>query len=216
MTPKCPSQPAEKAKEPDPRRQGLEEGLAAAAEKNRERAARLLIIEAFGRLGIPYGQWPEFVRAFYTDQQQRIEYHQFVNPSPFQAPDFDRLNQSPRDWVKVADKAWELHRNGFLQKCKDWVNAGIDEDIVEVKRARGTGTKVPALGGRRRGDNTPINRRYGWAAKYLLRAPLKEIAAADADPTTVGKVAREIVRLAGWADTSNNQESDGSQKNPRP
>ena len=80
------------------------------------------------------------------------------------------------------------------------VRAGVDEEIAEVKRARDTGKKVPAPGvGRRRGGNTPIDRRYDWAAKYLVKVPLKEIAGADADATTVGRVAREIVRLAGWA-----------------
>jgi hypothetical protein len=32
------------------------------------------------------------------------------------ASDFDRLKESAQDWVKVADRAWELHRNEFLQK----------------------------------------------------------------------------------------------------
>jgi hypothetical protein len=44
-----------------------------------------------------------------------------------------------------------------------------------------------------------MGRRYEWAARYLLRVPLKEIAGADADAATVGRVAREIVRLAGWS-----------------
>jgi hypothetical protein len=77
---------------------------------------------------------------------------------------------------------------------------GQDEKIVEPKRVRGTAKKVPAhVVGQRRGGNTPIDRRYEWAAKYLLKVPLKEIAGADADATTVGKVARRIVRSAGWA-----------------
>jgi hypothetical protein len=197
MTSKLARKPAEKAKKVEP---GAE-GLAAAAGKNRERAARLDIVEGLRRLGTPYNQWPDFVRAFYTDPQQRIEYHQFMTPSSFQAPDFDRLNQSPQDWVKAADRAWELHRDKFLQEYTDWESAGVDEEIVEIKHARGPGKKVSAqlgLEDRGRGDNTPLGRRYEWAAKYLSKIPLKEIAGADADPSTVGKVAREIVRLAGW------------------
>ena len=93
--PRLPRKLVEKASKPEPRREGAE-GLAAAAGKNRERDARLRIVDAFGRLGIPYNQWPDLVRVFYTDQQQRIEYHQFMTPSPFQAPDFDRLSESPR------------------------------------------------------------------------------------------------------------------------
>jgi hypothetical protein len=122
-----------------------------------------------------------------------------MTPSPFQAPDFDRLSESHQDWVKVADKAWERHRNEFLKECEAWVIAGVDDEIVTVKRARGTGRKsLSQLAGKRRGGNTPVDRRYEWAAKYLVNVPLKEIAGADADATTVGRVAREIVRSAGW------------------
>jgi hypothetical protein len=122
-----------------------------------------------------------------------------MTPRPFQAPGFDRLSQSPKGCVKVADDAWELHRNKFLQECEDWVTAGVDEEIADVKRSRGPGKKLlGAEGGRRRGANTPIDRRYGWAAKYLAKVPLKEIAGADTDATTVGRAAREIIRLAGW------------------
>ena len=185
-------------KKPEPRRQDVA-GQAAAAEKNREREARLCIIRALYGLGIPVNQWPDFVRAFSTDPHQQIKYDQSMTPAPFQAPEFDRLNQSPKDWVKVADRAWELHRNRFLQECKDWVSAGVDEEIL-VKRARGTRKKKLAHGeGQARGENTPIKRRYEWAARYLVKVPLKEIAGADADASTVGRIAREILRLAGWA-----------------
>jgi len=196
MNAKSPRKLAEKAKKSEPRRQG-EEGLAEAARKNREREARLRIIEAFGRLGISCAQWPDFVRVFYAGPQQRIEFHQMMAPPSFQAPDFDRLSQSRSDWVKMADRAWALHRDRFLQYCDDSVSAGVDEEIVEVKRTRGTANKVPKVRGR--GANTPIDRRYEWAAKRLVKVPLKEIAGADADATTVGRVAREIIRLAGWA-----------------
>lgn len=181
--PELPRKPSQEAKQPEPPRQGIQ-GEAAAAGKNREREARLRIIDAFGRIGLSYRQWPDFVQAFYSDPLQRIEYRQFMMPSPFQAPDFDRLNQSPKDWVRVADQAWEVHRKKFLQECEDWVSAGVDEPIAEVKCARGTGKKASARGGgRRRGGNTPMDRRYEWAARYLLKVPLKEIAGADADAT---------------------------------
>ncbi len=190
----------EKLKKPELRGQS-DEGLAAAAAKNRERDARLRIIEAFRRSGIPYDQWPDFVRAFHADPHQRIEFHALMTPQPFQAPDLDRLNGSPRDWVKNADHAWEQHRNRFLRECEDWVRTGVDEEIKEVKGVRGSGKEGPVpVGGRRRGNNTPMDRRYEWAARYLLKTPLKEIAGADADAATVGRIAREIVRLAGWSD----------------
>jgi hypothetical protein len=189
----------EKLKRPELKGQS-EEGLAAAAAKNRERDARLRIIEAFRRLGIPYNQWPDFVRVFYADPDKRIEFHAFIMPQSFQAPDLDRLSESLGDWLKKADSAWEVHRNKFLQECQDWVSAGVDEEIEDAKAVRASGKKGPArVGSRRRGDNTPMDRRYEWAARYLLKAPIKEIAGADADAATVGRVAREIVRLAGWS-----------------
>ena len=122
-----------------------------------------------------------------------------MTPTSFQAPDFDRLTESPQDWLKKANSEWERHRKKFLQECEDWVRAGVDEDIVEV-RLRGSGKEGPAhVGSRRRGNNTPMDQRYQWAARYLLKTRLKEIAGADADAATVGRVAREIVRLAGWS-----------------
>ena len=196
--PKLPRKLAAKAKEPEPRRQDVV-GQAAAAERNCEREARLRLIQVLCRSGIRQDQWPDFVRTFYADPQQRTEYHQFMTPPVFQAPEFDRLNQSAKNWLKVADKAWDLHRNRFLQDCEDWVREGLDEEIVEATPTRGRGTKQPAhVGGRNRGKNTPINRRYEWAAKYLVKVPLKEIGGAHAEASTVGRVAREIVRLAGW------------------
>jgi hypothetical protein len=184
-------------------------GQAAAAEKNRERDARFGIIQALSRLQIPSHQWPDFVQAYYADPGQRTEYHQFIAPSPFQAPRFDRLNQSPKDWSKLADTAWERHRKRFLQTFASWVRAGVDEEIVE-KRVRGSGKKTPAAAkSRRRGENTPTDRRYEWAAAYLVRAPLKVIAGADADASTVGRVARAIIRAAGWSAKSRTNKPSG-------
>jgi hypothetical protein len=177
-------------------------GQAAAAEKNRQREARLSIIQALARLGIPFHEWPDFVQAYYTDSHQQNEYRQLMMPSPFQAPDFDRLNQSPDDWINEADRAWALHRNTFLQECENWVKAGVDEKIVEAKRPRCPGKSSTHEGVQLRGDNTPIRLRYEWAAKYLARIPLKEIAGENADASTVGRIARQIVRSAGWATKS--------------
>jgi hypothetical protein len=136
--PKLPWKFAEQ--EPGPTRQDVA-GQASAAAKNRKLEARVGIIQAFGSLGIPFNEWPDLVRAFYTNPSQRIEYNQSMTPAPFQAPEFDRLNQSPRDWGKIADRAWELHRNRFLQECKDWVSEGVDEEI-RLKQVRGPGKKM--------------------------------------------------------------------------
>jgi hypothetical protein len=172
-------------------------GQAAAAESNRRREVRLGSIQAFFRLGIPYSEWPDFVKVYYADPHQQNQYCQNMLPLPFHAPDFDRLNQSPAEWKKAADTAWTLHRNRFLEECQNWVKMGVDEEIVWKERPRGPGNREFGRG-RRRADNTAIDQRFVWAAQYLARVPLKQIAGEHADPSTVGRIAREIVRSAGW------------------
>ena len=179
-------------------------GETAAAQQNRANQTRHAIIEALRRLGTPLDRWPDFVRSFYSDPRQQIEYQACMTPLPYQPPEFDRLNQTVEDWVNRADQGWERHRQEFLQQCQSWVAAGVDEPIEAAKRTRGAGEGAEILpepnpkGERSRGANTPLERRYEWAAKYLLGVPLKEIAGADADPSTVGRIAREILRTAGW------------------
>ena len=179
-------------------------GEAEAARKNRVREHRLKIVAAFQRLGIPQGRWTAAVRAFANDPTQVIDYHSCLTPLPFQAPEFDRLTQSPEEWMRLADAAWKKHRDGFLQQVEAWVAAGIDEPIETAKRVRGAGEEEVTSDDRKRGRNTSLERRYEWAAQYLLDVPLKEIAwpegkpAPDGDPSTVGRVAREILRAADW------------------
>jgi hypothetical protein len=171
-------------------------GQAAAAKNNREQENRLRIIRALS-LHIPYHDWPDFIRAYYTSPEQRIKYHQYITPPPFQAPRFDRLCQSTKDWANLADAAWKKHRDQFLRRCEAWVALGVDARIVE-KRARGSGKKGSATKGWGRGGNTPLEQRYEWAAKYLAGLPLKQIAAIGVDVSTVGRVARAAIRSAGW------------------
>jgi hypothetical protein len=155
-----------------------------------------------------YAQWPGFVREYYTDMQAQPEYRQPISPSPFQPSVFDRLKQSPEEWVKTADSAWLRHRDGFLRACQFWVTAGVDQEIPAVKRIRGCGAPD---GDGKRGDNTALERRYEWAAKYLLDIPLKEIAARDrADPSTVGRIARRVLQQANWLESAKRSER-GSQ-----
>jgi hypothetical protein len=169
-------------------------GQTAAAAKNREYEVRFEIVKAYSRLNIPYQQWPACVQEFYTNPGQRIEYHQFIAPSPFQPPRFDRLKQSPEQWAKLADRKWEQHRNRFLKACESWVAAGVDEEIAE-ETVRGSGKRPHS---RKRGQNTPLDKRYEWAALYLQGVPLKIIADPGTDVSTVGRVARAVIRSAGW------------------
>lgn len=177
------------------------EGQVSAAQKNRETQTRRRIVQALGWLGADFRtQWPDFVREFYRDPLKQTVFEDCALPPPFQPPDFDRLNQSPKDWAKVANAAWSQHRGRFLQSCQAWVEAGVDEEIPAAKQIRGPG--ITSKG--ERGKNTVFERRYVWAAKYLLRVPLKEIAAQDnADATTVGRVARATLTLANWLELSN-------------
>ena len=171
-------------------------------ENNRVRQARLAIIAALQRLGQPYAEWPSFIRKFNNHVGQDADYQQRISPPPFQPPDFDRLNQSPRDWIEGADRAWQLHRDRFLHGCRFWANVGVDDEIPAARRARGP--EVHALNGKR-GHNTAMDRRFEWAAQYLCRVPLKEIAAqSSAEPSTVGRIAREILRQAEWRDRRKN------------
>lgn len=195
---KLPRQRGANTNKPGPERPAAL-GQRACAEKNRELKARLRIVQALSHLSIPHAQWPDFVQSFYTDPSQRTAYHQYTGPAPFQAPRFDRLMQSDNDWAKLADSAWERHRNRFLKTFPSWVKAGVDEEIVE-KRVRGPGKKPRAdVHDGSRGENTPFERRYEWAARYLIRVPIKTIASAGEDVSTVGRVARSIIRSAGWS-----------------
>ena len=174
-------------------------GEAEAALKNRETEVRFQIIAAFQNLGIPFPRWPDCVRSFHTNPQEQLTYHQRMTPLPFHAPEFDRLTQKPDEWKRTADEAWERHREAFLQQCDEWVRTGVDEAVSAGPKLRGRGER-PGAGGitQSRGENTPIELRCEWAAQYLLRIPLKEIAGEVADVSTVGRCARAILRQAGW------------------
>ena len=178
-------------------------GQAASAKKNRQNEIRDRIVEALLLAGISCSQWPDCVQVHYLEMRDRHRFRQLRLPSPFQSPAFDRLNQSPEEWAKIADKAWERHRNWFLLKCEDWVKAGVDEEIPQAKRLRDRGKAAAAFpSSRRSGANTPLNQRYEWAARYFARVPLKEIAGEHANPSTVGRIARRIIRDAGWSTKS--------------
>jgi hypothetical protein len=133
-------------------------GQAAAALKNRMIKARLQIIAALQRLGIPQHKWPGFVLAFYTNSQQREGYSESSFLPPFQFPVFERLHDSPEQWAKKADAAWQQHRDAFLEKCQAWVSEGVDEEIPPAKQPRG-----PC----RKGRDAPLALRAEWAARRL-------------------------------------------------
>ena len=168
---------------------------AAAAKQNRTLALRTSILGALQSLDATRcGEWPDFVVAFSKDNGPPCE--QCASPEPFQPPDYDPLNQSPADWAKMANVKWQEHRDAFLARCEFWAATGVDDAIPPLKRVREASR---ATGKGRRGSNSAIERRYVWAAKYLLGFRIKEIAAKDlADPSSVGRIARQILKLAGW------------------
>jgi hypothetical protein len=180
-------------KEPIPRKDlGAQiTGDAAAALKNREIRVRLQIIDALQRLGTPMSEWPDFVQTFYRNPQERTAYSDSFESLPFYPPIFDRLSQSPAEWVKVANTAWEQHRDRFLKQCQFGVIAGVDEEIPVAKSTRGPGRK-----GRRR--NAALGLRFEWAARRLSGAAWKEIPTESFNEDQVKKTASEVLKLAGW------------------
>jgi hypothetical protein len=177
----------------------------AAAEKNRTRAARMSIVRALQSLGPRVcGIWPDFVVAFIKNETPQTENKQTASAEPFQPPDYDRLNQSPADWARMADAAWRKHRDAFLRRCEFWERAGVDEEIPPVIRLRGAGLAARKS---ERGANSAVDHRYVWAAKYLLGFRVKAIAADDlADASTVGRIARQILEEADWSRLRNTNE----------
>jgi len=163
-------------------------GDAAVAKKNREIKVRHQIIEAFQRLGIPQRDQPDFVRTFNADPDEPTGYYDSLEPLSFQPPVFDRLHESPQEWTKRADAAWQQHRDRFL---KLWVTRGVDEEIPLTKSTRGTGRAGRRL-------NAPLALRVEWAARRLSGAAWKEIAEEPFKEDQVKKAAREILRQADW------------------
>ena len=166
----------------------------AAAKRNRVRAERLAVIAALQDLGCPL-EAPSFVREFHNNLREHPDFRQPISPPPFQLPNFDRLNQSRDEWKVISQKAFEQHCDQFLRRRQFWVDAGVDDEIPPAKSTRGVRTQAV----RRKRRNTAIKLRYRWAAQYLCRIPLKEIAAqSDADSGTVGRIARAILKEAAW------------------
>jgi hypothetical protein len=169
-------------------------GQAAAVKKNRMLAARWKILAAIQRSGQAYSEWPDVVKRFYKKQSRGLR--QPVSPAAFQPPAFDRLNQSPESWIAAADQAWQHHRDRFLSCCQFWEETGVDEAVPAAKRSRGAGSGSAE---KKRGANTAMALRFQWAAQYLSGMAIKEIAfQSGADVSTVGRVARETLRRAGW------------------
>jgi hypothetical protein len=170
-------------------------GQAAAAEQNRQREARLEILQALQGLGIPFQQWSDFVQAYYRDSPQRIVSRQLISPPLFKPPAFDRLNESPKEWKKKADEKWEQHCEPFLKDREFWVQQGVDEKIPETKRRRGVGKAQS----QRKRKNTAIERRYEWAALRVCGKAWKEIAARyGCQESAVIKAASKVLRVAHW------------------
>ena len=166
-------------------------GEAAAAAKNRQISARLQIIEGLRRLGVPHLEWPDFVRTFCTNPQERQGYHASISPPSFQPPDFERLHESPEQWAKKADAAWQKHRDGVLKQWQSWATEGVDEEIPPTKNTRGPGRKWHRL-------NAPLDVRPDWAARRLMGESWKEIAGDRFKQDQVRKGASELLKLAGW------------------
>jgi len=168
-------------------------------EKNREQKARDEIVGALQRLKVAVGQWPEYVQEHLRQPDPRFNHP--IAPSPFQPPVFDRLNQSPADWQKAADQAWQKHRESFLKGCEFWTESDVDAAISTDKRTRGTGKKrrnaLPSL-------------RFEWAARKIAGCAWKEIACARFTESQVTKAATAILNTAGWPTKEKKNRKSGS------
>lgn len=169
-------------------------GHAAAAEENRKQLARVAIVEAIARLGIPRSQWPDFIEAHNRSVPHPTPFRQLISPARFKPPVFDRLNESPREWKKKANAMWAKHRDEFLQGVEVWVKYGVDEKVAE-KSVRGPGKSQRP----RTRQNTVTELRYEWAALRSCGEAWKEIAARyKVGESAVVKAASTVLRTAGW------------------
>jgi hypothetical protein len=129
---------------------------------------------------------------FGTDPDEPTGYYDSLEPLSFQPPVFERLHESPQEWRKRADAAWQQHRDRFLEECQTWVSVGLDEEVPLAKSTRGTGRTGRRL-------NAPLALRIEWAARRLSGAAWKEIANESFKEDQVKKAASEVLKLAGWA-----------------
>jgi hypothetical protein len=166
-----------------------ETGELAAALKNRQIAVRLQIIVAFQRLGTLYDRWPDFVRSFYENPQERAGFSELIEPPPFRIPTFDRLKESPKRWLKSVEADVHQHLTSFLEECQYCVTTAEDEEIPPAKSARGAG---------RKGRNASTDRRFEWAARRLRGDGWKEMSDNSCTEDQVAKSASQVLDLAGW------------------
>jgi hypothetical protein len=156
------------------------------------RDERNRIIAAFLRLGVPREEWsvlvgPEPVPCHHTWTIAQYDY--------FKPPNFDRLEQSPKEWKALADAAWQKHRDALMERWQAWVRIGVDEPVPEEKRRRG---------GRVAGN---AQERYEWAALRLTGLAWKEItlkyrpcdteAQLRKAENAIRKSATDVLRIAG-------------------
>jgi|SRR5579871_393692 len=170
-------------------------GHAEAARQNREHAERVGILQALRRLGIPSGQWPNFVQAYERDYAQKPLYSQIFSPPAFHPPYFDRLNQSPAEWRQKAEAEFRSYCDRFLRGEEYWIEKGANERVPPATQRRGPG-QVPHRGKR---QNTPFELRYEFAARRLCGALWKQIAAdCQMKESAVMKAGSDVLRRAGW------------------
>jgi hypothetical protein len=173
-------------------------GEAWAAKKNREQEARTLIIQALQKLGVLQNGWPDYIQAWHADTHNRPTFRSQAIPPWFQPPILDRLTQPIEEWTKLADAAWEQHRNRFVASQQSAEELGIDEKIPHAKKSRGKGKTH---------RNADLTDRHKWVALSLLGKSWKEIAIDDGASTddeiqnrssTVRKAANRILQVADW------------------
>jgi hypothetical protein len=141
-----------------------------------------MILQACERLGIPQGQWPNFDG---KGLRLPLPYKAVLKTDvAFRLPEFNYLYQTEGDWRQRAREAFDE----FLDTWTDMFSASVH---LELSLGRLTPIAQP------RGD-TPIERRYEWAAqRYCLKTPFKEMATEQDNADKIRKAVYKIWDEAG-------------------
>lgn len=144
--------------------------------------ARWRILQACERLGIAQDLWPNFDG---KGLRLPLPYKATLKTdAAFSLPEFNYLYQTEGDWRQQAKEAFDE----FLGTWSDMFRASVNLDL-----SFGRLTPIPQPRG-----NTPIERRYDWAAqRHCLKTPFKEMATDQDNADKIRKAVYKIWDEAG-------------------
>jgi hypothetical protein len=139
--------------------------------------ARLRLLQACHRLGIPRDLWPDFR----VTRPRRFTISK--TPPPFTAPAINILEEGATRWRHKANQEFRKHCDEFLRKVtvdiKDWIATG---HLTRIKRAQG---------------ETPDLQRFEWAAERYCRGKrYKDMASDKYSDVSIRQAVRRIYKSA--------------------